>query len=97
MADTLILKPVRREANDITEQTLRIIRDYNKSSAFTDRKLTDTPTDDLSVVNRKYVNLNGVSTPGSPVTGQFFFSSVLSQPMWFNGTDWVNSVASIIS
>jgi hypothetical protein len=29
-----------------------------KVFSFTARKITDTPTDDLMTVNRKYVNLN---------------------------------------
>ena len=32
------------------------IEEYMKTSAFTDRKVTDTPTDDLQVVNKKYVD-----------------------------------------
>lgn len=70
---------------------LRIIRDYNKSSGFTDRKLTDTPTDSLQVVNRKYVTANGTTAnrPPSPVTGQYFFDSTLGKPIWYSGSAWV--------
>ena len=32
------------------------IKRYNKSTAFVDRKLTDTPTDALQVVNKAYVD-----------------------------------------
>ncbi len=44
-------------AKEITKNdVLKIIKEYNKSAAFTDRKMTDTPTDALSVVNKKYVD-----------------------------------------
>jgi len=81
----------------LSEEIKKAIREYNKTGAFTDRKLTDTPTDDLSVVNRKFVTMNGTTLPSSPVTGQMFFSSVISQPTWYNGTDWVDATASIIA
>lgn len=32
------------------------IEDYNQASGFTDIKVTDTPTDALNVVNKKYVD-----------------------------------------
>ena len=78
------------------EDVIKITQEYLKSSAFTDRKLTDTPTDALSVVNRKYVTSNGTTFPNSPVTGQFFFSSVLSKPTWYNGTNWCDPTASVV-
>ena len=46
----------------LKEDIRKEIKRYNQSSAFTDRKLTDTPTDALSVVSRKYVTRNGVSS-----------------------------------
>jgi hypothetical protein len=81
---------------NLKEMVRQEIRQYNKTSGFTDRKLGDTPTDAFSLVNRKYVTLNGTTFPASPVTGQMFFSSVTSRPNWYNGTNWVNSTASIV-
>lgn len=85
----------------IQETSLATIREYMKSSAFTDRKLTDTPTDALSVVNRKYVNLNGVvaSRPTSSVAtvGQNYFATDTNIPMTYNGTNWVNGVGSVVA
>ena len=73
-------------------EVLDAVRVYNKTSAFTDRRLTDMPTDALQVVPRKFVTLNGVtaSRPTSPVTGQFYFDTTLGFPVWFNGSDWVD-------
>lgn len=77
------------------------IGNYMKSSAFTDRKLTDTPTDAFSVVNRKYVNLNGnvANRPSSSVAtlGQFYFATDTSIPMRFDGTNWRNGVGSVVA
>lgn len=85
----------------IDEQVGKIIKDYMKSSAFTDRKLTDTPTDALSVVNRKYVNLNGVvaSRPNSSVAtvGQRYFATDTKIPMTYDTTGWVNGSGSIVA
>ena len=77
----------------IAKETVRM---YMKSDAFTDRKLGDTPTDGLSLVNREYVTQNGTSFPNNPVVGQMFFSSVLSKPTWYNGTNWTDPQASIV-
>ncbi len=78
-----------------------IARGYLKSSAFTDRKLTDNPTDALQVVNRRYANLNGAVTsrPASSVAtiGQRFFATDTNIPMTFNGTNWVNGVGSVVA
>ena len=69
--------------------------------SFTSRKLTDTPTDDLMTVNRKYVNLNGTvaSRPSSVAAkvGQGYFATDTSIPMKFNGTNWVNGVGSVVA
>lgn len=44
---------------NFAEKVLNIVRDYLKSSAFHDRKLTDTPTDRLQVANKGYVDDHG--------------------------------------
>src|SRR3990167_4385991 len=42
----------------IDDRIAKVVPGYLKTSAFTDRKLTDTPTDDLQVVNKKYCDAN---------------------------------------
>jgi len=87
----------RLENEKIIDARIReIVPKILKGPAFTYKKITDTPTDDLQVVNRKFVTNNGSSFPTNPVTGQSFFSSVLSMPTWYNGTNWVDSTASVI-
>ena len=79
----------------------KIIKEYLQSAAFTDRKLTDTPTDDLSVVNRKYVNLNGTmaNRPKSSVAsvGQKYFTTDTNIPMIYSAAGWRNGVGSIVA
>lgn len=79
---------------------LSIVGEYLKSSAFSDRKLTDTPTDALSVVNRKYVTLNGSTRPQSSVIGQSFLDTSLAsgrgKPIWWNGTGWVDATGTYV-
>lgn len=76
-----------------------IVEEVKKQMNFTSRKLTDTPTDDLAVVNRKYVNLNGTTAqrPVSSVIGQKYFDTTLGYPIYRNiNYRWVNSVGSVV-
>lgn len=85
----------------IDERARKVIREYMKSSAFTDRKLTDTPTDSLQVVNRRYVTLNGTSAnrPTASVIGQVYFDRSLAtngKPVWWNGTGFVDATGTYV-
>lgn len=86
----------------IDERVRKMIPEYLKTSAFTDRKLTDIPTDALQVVNRKYVTLNGVSAsrPTSSVVGQHYLDMTLAagqgKPVWWNGTGFVDATGTYV-
>lgn len=83
------------------KQIISIVQKYLKSTAFTDRKITDTPLENLSVVNRKYVNLNGsvASRPKSSVAsvGQRYFATDTNIPMTYSSAGWRNGVGSIVA
>lgn len=88
---------------NLTEDDVKkLIRDYMKAQAFTDRKLTDTPTDNLQVTPRKYVTLNGTSAnrPRASVIGQRYFDTSLAagngKPIWWNGTGFVDSAGTYV-
>lgn len=85
----------------IAEEALKVVRTYMQTSAFTDRKLTDTPTDNLSVVNKRYVTLNGLvaNRPSASVAsvGQSYFATDTNIPMIFSSTGWRNGVGSIVA
>lgn len=87
----------------MNEETIKkLIKDTVKQEmSFTARKLTDTPTDGLMVVNRNYVNLNGAvaDRPTSSVatTGQYYLATDTNIPMFYDGTDWRNGSGSIIA
>ena len=72
-------------------------------TSFSVKKITDTPTDDLQVVPRKYVNMNGsvVSRPNSSVAtmGQFYFAIDTGIPMRYNRSSsvWVNGSGSTVA
>lgn len=72
-----------------------------KSTAFSQRKVTDTPTDNLDVVNRKYVTNNGAvaNRPNSSVAtiGQPYLATDIGIPMIFTAGGWVNGVGSIVA
>ncbi len=84
-----------------TEDVQEVISKYDKGVGFTARQVTDTPTDDLSVVNRKYTNLNGAaaSRPVSSVAtvGQKYFATDTNLLMTYNTTGWYNGVGSIVA
>lgn len=83
------------------EVAKKVIQNYLKGGAFTESKITDTPTDALAVVNRKYVTLNGVvaSRPKSSVAtvGQFYLATDTKIPMRYTTGGWVNGVGSIVA
>ena len=90
------------EENKIDKKQVQsIIKDYMQKDGFSDRKLTDTPTDALSVVNRKYVNLNGAvaDRPKSSVAsvGQSYYATDTNIPMTYSAGGWRNGVGSIVA
>lgn len=80
------------------EEVLKIIKDYMSNQAFTDRKLTDTPTDNLSVVNRKYVTRYSTTAlrPTSSVLGESYFDTTVNKPIWWNGTNYQDAAGNVI-
>lgn len=78
-----------------------IIREYMQSGSFTDRKITDTPTDNLSLVNRRYVTLNGAlaSRPVSSVAtvGQRYFDTDSNTPIYYTAAGWRNVSGSVVA
>ena len=89
------------EKKKLEETILRTVKEFLKSSAFTDRKLTDTPTDNLSVVNRRYVNLNGTlanrPTASVATVAQRYFATDTNIPMTYSTTGWRDGVGSIVA
>lgn len=83
------------------KKIITIIKEYMQSTAFTNRKITDTPTDNLSVVNRRYVNLNGAvaDRPKSSVAsvGQSYYATDTNIPMTYSAGGWRNGVGSIVA
>lgn len=82
----------------IDEEVKKLVPEILKSSAFTKRKLTDIPTDALQVTSRKYVNLNGTTAnrPTGSILGQFYFDTTLGQPIWWDGTSFVDADGNVI-
>jgi hypothetical protein len=85
----------------LDDRIKRIVQSLTKSDTFSGRKLTDTPTDSLAVVNRKYVTNNGTvaSRPTSSVAvvGQPYFATDTNIPMTYSATGWRNGVGSIVA
>lgn len=83
------------------EEVIKIVKEYLQSNAFTTRKLTDTPTDNLSMVNKKYVTNNGLvaNRPKSSVAsvGQTYYATDTGIPMTYSQSGWKNGVGSIVA
>ena len=67
---------------------------------FSSRKLADTPTDDLMVTPRGYVNLSGdfADRPISSVAtlGQQYFATDLNYPVFRGTASWFSASGSIV-
>lgn len=86
----------------IDERSKKIVKKFmSGGEGFTARKITDTPTDALSIVNRKFVTLNGsvASRPTASVAviGQHYFASDTLIPMVYSTAGWRNGVGSIVA
>ena len=95
-----------KEMNDeikkqIEEIALKVIQKYNKTAAFINQKLTDTPTDAFSLVNRRFVTLssNIGARPVSSVAivGQRYFNTTANQPIWFTAGGWRDATSSVVA
>ena len=80
------------------EEIITIVKDYLKTSAFTDRKLTDNPTDGLQVTPRKYVTRNSTTTlrPTTSVLGEFYFDTTVNRTATWNGTNYQDAAGNVI-
>ena len=85
----------------IEEIALKVIHKYNNVVGFTDRKITDTPTDIFSLVNRRFVtlssNLGARPVSSVAVVGQRFFDTTGNVPIWYTTAGWRNSVGSVVA
>lgn len=87
----------KKKIEDIADER---IRQQLQSGLFNARKLTDTPTDDLQVVPRRYVTNNGTVRPTSSVVGQPFLDMNLAsgrgKPIYWNGTGWIDATGTYV-
>lgn len=85
----------------IDDRIKALMPQYLQQQAFTQRKLTDTPTDALQVVPRKFVTNNGTvaNRPVSSVAtvGQPYLATDTGIPMTYTSAGWVNGVGSIVA
>lgn len=89
----------KQQADPQFEQNvIKIIKQYLAGSAFTDRQVTDTPTEALSIVNRKFVTQNGTTAnrPTSSITGLQYYDTTLNKPVYWSGTTWRDAAGTIV-
>ena len=85
----------------VEEIVSEVVKNYNSSLGFTDRKITDTPTDSYALVNRRFVtlssNLGARPISSVVVVGQRYFDTTNNTPIWFTAGGWRNSVGSVVA
>lgn len=89
------------DENKVKELFNKWIKEYNRGAAFSDKKITDNPTDALQVANRRFVTLNGSVASRIPSSvaaiGQFYMDTGNTLPMWKVTAGWVNGVGSVVA
>lgn len=93
-----VKKMIQEETKKIVQvESLVVVRNFFKTGGFTDKKVTDTPNDNLEMVNRRYVNLNGTTAnrPRTSVLAQKYFDTTVGRPIYWNGSAWVDGAGSI--
>lgn len=92
----------QKNTEGLKQIIVQVVAEQLKGSLFTARKLTDNPTDALQVVNRRYVNMNGISAnrPTSSVVGQQYFDTTLASGngkliIW-NGIGFVDTAGNYV-
>lgn len=83
---------------NLKQQVTEIIKTYLAQGAFTDRKLTDLPTDALQVVPRKYVTRSypTISRPMTSILGEFYYDTTVHKPAWWSGTSYKDAAGNVI-
>ena len=81
------------------EEVIKLIREYLSSGSFTAEQVTDTPSDALAIVPRKYITRNSTTAlrPTTSVLGEFYFDTSVGKPCWYNGTAFVDAAGNVIS
>lgn len=64
-----------------------------------DKRIGDTPTDDLQLVNRRYVNSYGTTAnrPTNRTPAQKYFDTTIGRPVYFNPNSsvWTDGAGSV--
>lgn len=83
---------------ELQQQVIQIIKKYLAQGAFTDRKVTDLPTDALQVVPRKYVTRNFTTAlrPTTSIIGEFYYDTTIHKPVWWSGSNYRDAAGNII-
>lgn len=94
-----MLNPQENKIKQLIEEEVK--KQINKANAFTGHRIIDTPTDNLAIVNRKYVTNNGTvaNRPKSSVAtiGQPYYATDTFIPMTYSTQGWRNGVGSIVA
>ena len=69
-----------------------------KSPNFVTPRYTDTPTDALQIVPRKYVTRNSTTAlrPTTSVLGEFYFDTTAGRTATWNGTNYQDPAGNVI-
>ena len=85
---------------DLSSLTTKVNNVETDLSSLTD--VVDTVKDDISILQTtvnsltEKINLGGTDRPSNPSLYQAFFDSSLGRPIWWSGSDWVDSEGNIV-
>lgn len=84
---------------DLQKETDKTIQAYLGSSAFSNRKVTDTPIDSNQMVPRGYVTRHATTAlrPITSVIGECYFDTTINKPVWWNGISYKDAAGNVIS
>lgn len=90
-----------QQKKEIQGMIQEAIKNQDTDSSFRERRTIDTPTDSYSIVNRRFVTLNGAvaDRPRSSVAtlGQHYYPTDTDIPMVYDGASWRNGVGSVVA
>jgi hypothetical protein len=80
------------------EKVIEWVQEYLKSNAFTDRKLTDTPTDKNQIAPRGYItrSFTTANRPTTSVLGESYFDLTAHRTATWNGTNYQDPAGNVI-
>ncbi len=86
------------EEDKLNRKIVEAVNTYLRSTAFTAKKITDTPTDRNQVAPRSYITRSTTTAarPTTSVLGESYFDTTINKPVWWNGTNYADAAGNVV-